>query len=84
MGEWHDSVSRLVSYVGVFGENPDYHLDPFAPEPFFPVLFKAFHGLANQLGLDRLNEAYAHHLMLHAIGGAVSGQGVPTIPELAT
>ncbi|HEV7507433.1 MAG TPA: lantibiotic dehydratase C-terminal domain-containing protein [Thermoanaerobaculia bacterium] len=80
---WRGSLSRLARYVEAFGEDPNYNLDPFAPEPSFPVLFKAFHGLANQLGLDRLNEAYAHHLLLHAIGAVTSGEGVPLIPELA-
>lgn len=80
---WHGSLSRLVSYVRAFGEDPAYHLDPFAPEPSFPILFKIFHGLANQLGLDRMNEAYAHHLLLYAVDGTSSGEGVPLIPELA-
>jgi hypothetical protein len=80
---WRGSLSRLVSYIGAFGKDPDYHLDPFAPEPSFPILFKVFHGLANQLGLDRLNEAYAHHLLLYAVDGAASGKGVPLLPELA-
>lgn len=80
---WRRSLSQLVSYVRSLVKDPAYHLDPFAQEPLFPVLFKAFHGLANQLGLDRLNEAYLHHLLLHAIGGATSGHGVAFIPEFA-
>lgn len=38
-------------------------LDPFAEHPLFPMLFKAFHGFANQVGLSHLNEAFLHHFL---------------------
>ncbi len=79
---WQEAISNLLQYVARFGDDPEFHLDPFAAEPCFPVLFKAFNGLSNQLGLDPLNEAYTYHLLLHAIEGVIPGLGISLTPEL--
>ena len=72
-GTWGRSLLDLLDYVRPLSADPDYHLDPFADDPAFPVLFKTLHGLANQLGLKMLDEALAYHLLLRAISGASSG-----------
>jgi hypothetical protein len=61
---WGSSLSDLFGYVSQFRENPEYQLDPFSEGPGFPTIFKVFHGLANQLGLSLIDEAFAHHLLL--------------------
>lgn len=60
---WQSSLVDLFRYVSRLPalENP---LDPFAADPSFPPLFKVFHGFANQLGLNPLDEAFVHHLLL--------------------
>lgn len=66
---WRTSLSDLLDYISPFANDPDYRLDPFAPDPVFAPLFKAFHGLGNQLGLPVADEAFAHHLLLRATTG---------------
>ena len=51
--------------AGLCGDRDD-RLDPFAEDAAFNPLFKALHGLANQLGLKWLDEAYSYHLLLRA------------------
>jgi hypothetical protein len=63
---WRSSLADLYRYVAQFRGDPEYRLDPFAEDAVFPVLFKVFHGLANQLGIGLLDEAFAHHLLLAA------------------
>ena len=75
-----EAISDLLQYVARFGDDPEFHLDPFAAEPCYPVLFKAFNGLSNQLGLNPLNEAYTYHLLLHAIEGVIPGLGISLTP----
>jgi hypothetical protein len=60
---WQRSLVDLFRYVSRLPalENP---IDPFAADPSFPPLFKVFHGFANQLGLNPLDEAFVHHLLL--------------------
>lgn len=63
---WGRSLADLREHVATLCREPDSRLDPFAEDPTFNPLFKAFHGLANQLGLKWLDEAYAYHLLLRA------------------
>jgi hypothetical protein len=63
---WSSALAGLAEYVAPLCGGRAYHIDPFAELPLFPAVFKAFHGLANQLGLTPLNEAFAHHLLLSA------------------
>lgn len=72
-GTWGHSLLDLLEFVRPFSANPDYHIDPFATDPVFPILFKALHGFANQLGLKMLDEALAYHLLLRAISAASNG-----------
>jgi hypothetical protein len=64
--EWRRSLADLLRYVRPFCEDPEYQLDPFAADPTFSPVFKVFHGLANQLGLNLADEAFAHHVLLAA------------------
>lgn len=68
---WQRALFDLSSYVRPLCDDPAYDLDPFAPDPAFVPVFKAFHGLANQMGIDRLNEALAHHILFYAARGEV-------------
>lgn len=60
------AVADLASYVRPFRGDPDYQMDPFSCNPIFTAGFKVLHGIANQLGLDLLNEALTYQLVLRA------------------
>lgn len=77
---FHASVARLLDELPDTGPRAD----PFAGDPRFPVLFKVFHGLANQLGLDRLNEALPHHLLCRAVASEVPPLRFVPPPLLST
>ena len=61
---WPQALADLLAYVSPLCQDPTYRLDPFASDPAFAPLFKAFHGFANQLGLRREDEAFLHHALL--------------------
>jgi hypothetical protein len=71
---WQLALAELRAYVEQAAGEPRRHIDPFAEDRRFPPFFKAFHVFANQLGLNPLNEAFAHHLLLRA---AVDGLDAP-------
>jgi hypothetical protein len=64
---WWQALRDLQGYLDRFRGNADYQLDPFATDIVFSPVFKAYHGSANQLGLNMLNEAFAHHLLWRAV-----------------
>jgi hypothetical protein len=70
---WGRSLSSLLEYIRPFCSDPDYQLDPFATDPAFSPVFKVFHGLANQLGLNLVDEGFAHHLLLTATAAGADG-----------
>jgi Lantibiotic biosynthesis dehydratase C-term len=61
---WGRSLRDLAEYADPLCRDLQHDIDPFAESPLFPALFKAFHGLANQVGLDAFNEAFAYHLLI--------------------
>lgn len=63
---WVCSLRALVRHLEPFDGDPRCRLDPFASGPLWPALLKIFHVVANQLGLNVLNEGLAHHLLLRA------------------
>lgn len=67
---WARALHDLREYLRKFEGKPEYSFDPLAEGPWFPVLFKLFHGMANQLGINPLNEGLAHHLLLRALSPA--------------
>jgi hypothetical protein len=71
---WRESLAALWEHVRPFCADPEYRLDPFASDPAFAPVFKAFHGFANQIGLRLADEAFTHHLLLRAIQGEGAGQ----------
>jgi len=66
-GGWWLALRGLQDYLDRFRGDPGYQLDPFAADVVFSPVFKVFHGSANQLGLNMLNEAFAHHLLWKAV-----------------
>lgn len=66
--DWKRSLAALLNYVAPLCRDPGYRLDPFASDPVFAPVFKVFHGLANQLGLRQVDEAFIHHLLLRSAG----------------
>jgi hypothetical protein len=72
-GGWAHSLGELAGYLTRFRGDPAYRVDPFTDDPAFPPLFKVFHGLANQAGVDMRNEAFVHHLLHRAVTVAPAG-----------
>ena len=68
---WSSSLSSLRAYAAPLAAQPGYRLDPFATNPAFAPYFKVLHGMANQVGLNMLNEAFTHHLLLQAVTSVV-------------
>lgn len=68
-GGFGSRIAELHRYAGELAADPAYDVDPFAPGAAHPPLFKAFHGLANQLGVEPAAEAFVHHLLLRACPG---------------
>lgn len=66
---WPQALGELHQYVARFREDSGYRLDPFAADPVFCLLFKVFHGAANQLGLEIHQEAFSCHLLAASIVG---------------
>jgi hypothetical protein len=64
---WARSITELAAYTRQYSGRREYRIDPFTDNMSFPPLFKAFHSLANQLGLLPLEEAYVYHLLLSAV-----------------
>lgn len=64
---WGQALAALHDHLSELRREREWPADPFAADPAFPPFFKVFHGLANQLGLPRIDEAYAHHLLLEAV-----------------
>jgi hypothetical protein len=64
LAAWSRALRALAAEADRLGGALAQPVDPFAEHPAWPALFKACHGLANQLGIDHLNEAFVHHLLL--------------------
>jgi hypothetical protein len=64
---WTAALADLSAFLNSFQGRPGYQVDPFTSQVSFPPLFKVFHGLANQLGLKPMEEAYVHQLVLVAL-----------------
>lgn len=65
-GPFAARLAELHRYAAGFQGDAAYATDPFAPGVAHPPLFKALHGLANQLGVAPAAEAFVHHLLLRA------------------
>lgn len=64
---WPASLASLLGFLEAYRDDPDYRLDPFATDPVFAPIFKVFHGLANHVGLNMIQEGFAHHLLLQGV-----------------
>lgn len=63
---WRHSLAELLRHGRTLCRSVDYHIDPFAGDPAFVCLFKALHGVGNQLGVSILDEAFVYHMLLRA------------------
>lgn len=80
---WRGALCRLASYMEPSCRTPSLLVDPFAEAAIFPLLFKAMHGFANQLGLKHIDEAFAYHLLLTAVAPpAIRSRVVRLVPVL--
>lgn len=68
--EWRGSIGRLADFASRFRGDPGYQLDPYSNDPCFPVIFKVFHGTANQIGLGLKEEVFVHHFLLRSVTAA--------------
>jgi hypothetical protein len=66
LAAWTAAVREFFEYVAGYRGRPEYNRDPYTDDHAFLPLFKLFHLCANQTGLRISNEAYLHHLLLHA------------------
>jgi len=60
---WSRSISQFAAYNEQFQGSVKCGIDSFTSDITFPPTFKVLHGLANQIGLTLLEEAYVYHLM---------------------
>jgi len=68
-GLWERALSGLAEYLAAFRNRDEYQLDPFTTDVTFLPVFKVLHGLANQLGMPPIEEAYVHHVVRTAVAG---------------
>jgi hypothetical protein len=67
---WCGALRAFSEYLSPLLGDPSCHVDPFADHAAFPLFFKVFHGLANQVGLDATNEAFLYHSLVDVAGEA--------------
>lgn len=83
---WRRGVAELLAEIERRRDEAGFEtvlrLDPDAPDPILCPLFKGLHGLANQLGLTWIEEAFTHHLLWRA--GVGLPPAPPAMPELDT
>ncbi|HEX2080628.1 MAG TPA: lantibiotic dehydratase C-terminal domain-containing protein [Longimicrobium sp.] len=58
---WRGAIAELSDWSEVLRAQPS--LDPYTERRAFPLVFKALHAVANQAGLDLVNEAFLYHLV---------------------
>jgi hypothetical protein len=82
-GRYGEAVAALRDYAEPLRRQGTERDDPFTDEDAFPLVFKAFHGVANQVGLGANNEAFIHHLLLRVAeapsASVVSTEGVRAV-----
>lgn len=78
---WRGAIDELCEYAAPFRHDPGYLSDPFTADASFPLVFKALHGVANQVGLNMLNEAFLHHMLLRAAEDAAPAAS-PALAEI--
>lgn len=71
LAAWTTAVREFFAYVTGYRGRPEYNRDPYTDDHTFLPLFKLLHLCANQTGLRISNEAYLHHLLLHAAVASV-------------
>jgi hypothetical protein len=66
---WRDALRAFFAWLEPLRTDARRPAVPFTDDATFSPVFKVFHGLANQLGLDMLNEGLVHHILRHALAG---------------
>lgn len=74
MAAWKRALGELAAYVAGFRGQPEFCEDPYSDDAVFPPVFKVFHSFANQLGVDMVNEALVHHLLLRTLSPAPAAE----------
>jgi hypothetical protein len=76
---WRHAVAELSAWSEALRAEPS--LDPHTEQRAFPLVFKALHGVANQAGLDMMNEAFLYHLVGRAVETAerTAGEVAPAL-----
>lgn len=70
---WHAAIGEFFAYAVRFrGNLEEYPADPFTDDAVFLSVFKAQHALANQLGVDMLNEALIYHVLREGVLSAAA------------
>lgn len=72
---WRDALRAFFAWLRPLRGDLSRLAEPFGNDAAFSPVFKVFHGVGNQLGLDMLNEGLVHHILLRAL--AVEQAGVP-------
>lgn len=74
LAAWTAAVREFFAYVTGYRGRPEYNRDPYTDDHTFLPMFKLLHLCANQSGFRISNEAYMHHLLLHAAVASVEAQ----------
>ncbi len=80
LGEWLLTLEVLVAYLESDGAPLITNPEPFAEQGLFSPVLGWLHTLANQLGVDKLNEALTLHLVLRATGHPPGDTVALTLP----
>jgi hypothetical protein len=72
---WQKAIASLVEYTKSFQGDSKYIVTPYTSNVTFSPVFKVFHGLANQIGVPPLREAFVHHLIIAALAPNSIGVG---------
>jgi hypothetical protein len=70
---WRDALREFFAWLQPLRGDLARLAEPFGKDPAFSPVFKVFHGVGNQLGLDMLNEGLVHHILLAALAAEPAG-----------
>jgi hypothetical protein len=65
-----EALASMISYTMRFSDKQAYFIDSFATSISFPPLFKALHGIANQLGISPIEEAFIYHMICTSLSAS--------------
>lgn len=71
-GSWRGGLASGLADIEPLVSASASRIDTYAETPLFLPLFKIFQGMSNQIGLNVIEEAYIHHILLRALSAAES------------